>query len=57
MWRSKERDEYIRSTLHTVPYLPAALRANAAATNVDGFFEAFFRHQKITSFDLNRKAP
>ena len=41
MWRSKERDEYIRSTLHTVPYLPAALRANAAATNVDGFFEAF----------------
>jgi putative endopeptidase len=41
MWRSKEREEYIRSTLHTVPYLPAALRANAAATNVDGFFDAF----------------
>jgi len=41
MWRSKERDEHIRSTLHTVPYLPAALRANAAATNVGGFFDAF----------------
>jgi transposase InsO family protein len=26
-------------------------------TAKDGFFEAFFRHQKITSFDLNRKAP
>jgi len=41
MWRSKERDEYVRSALHTVPYLPAALRANAAASNVDGFFDAF----------------
>jgi putative endopeptidase len=41
MWRSKERDEYIRSTLHAVPYLPAALRANAAVTNVDGFADAF----------------
>jgi putative endopeptidase len=41
MWRSKERDEYVRSTLHTVPYLPATLRANAAVTNIDGFFEAF----------------
>ena len=41
MWRSKEREEYIRSALHTVPYLPAALRANAAASNVGGFFDAF----------------
>jgi putative endopeptidase len=41
MWRSKERDEYVRSALHTVPYLPAALRANAAASNIDGFFDAF----------------
>ena len=41
MWRSKEREEYIRSTLHSVPYLPAALRANAAASNVTGFFDAF----------------
>ena len=41
MWRSKERDEYVRSTLHTVPYLPAALRANAAVSNIDGFFDAF----------------
>jgi len=41
MWRSKERDAYIRSTLHTVPYLPAMLRANAAASNVGGFFDAF----------------
>lgn len=41
MWRAKERDEYVRSTLHSVPYLPSALRANAAVTNVDGFFDAF----------------
>jgi predicted metalloendopeptidase len=41
MWRSKERQEYLRSTLQTVAYLPAAFRANAAAANVDGFYEAF----------------
>jgi len=41
IWRSKERDEYVRSTLQTSVYLPASLRANAAAANVDGFYEAF----------------
>ena len=41
IWRAKERDEYLRSTLQTSAYLPAALRANAAASNVDGFFAAF----------------
>ena len=41
MWRSKERDEYIRSTVHVNPYLPSALRANAAVSNVDAFFDAF----------------
>lgn len=41
IWRSKERDEFLLSTLQTSVYLPAALRANAAASNVDGFFEAF----------------
>ena len=41
IWRSKERDEYLRSTSQTSPYLPAFLRANAAAGNVDGFYEAF----------------
>jgi len=41
MWRSKERDEYLRSTLQTNAYLPSAYRANAAAGNVDGFYEAF----------------
>ena len=41
IWRSKERDEFLRSTLQTSVYLPASLRANAAASNVDGFFEAF----------------
>ena len=41
MWRSKEREAYVRSTLQSVPYLPAALRANAAAGNLDGFVEAF----------------
>jgi predicted metalloendopeptidase len=41
IWRSKERVEYLRSTLETNAYLPPAFRANAAASNVDGFFEAF----------------
>jgi len=41
IWRSKERAEYVRSTLQTSGYLPASLRANAAAANVDGFYEAF----------------
>jgi len=41
IWRSKERDEYLRSTLQTNAYLPSAFRANAAAANVDGFYEAF----------------
>lgn len=41
MWRSKERQEYLRSTLQTNAYLPSAFRANAAAANVDGFYEAF----------------
>jgi putative endopeptidase len=41
IWRARERDEYVRSTLQTGLYLPAALRANAAASNIDGFFEAF----------------
>jgi putative endopeptidase len=41
MWRSKERDEYLRSTLQTNAYLPSAYRANAAAGNLDGFYEAF----------------
>jgi putative endopeptidase len=41
MWRSKERDEYVRSTLQTNAYLPSAFRANAAAGNLDGFYEAF----------------
>jgi putative endopeptidase len=31
----------VRSTLQTSVYLPASLRANAAAANVDGFYEAF----------------
>jgi putative endopeptidase len=41
IWRSKEREEYLRSTLQTNAYLPSSLRANAAASNIDGFFEAF----------------
>src|SRR4029078_13593125 len=41
IWRSKERAEYVRSTLQTSGDLPGSLRANAAAANVDGFYEAF----------------
>ena len=41
MWRAKEREAYMRSTLQSVPYLPATLRANAAVSNVDAFFDAF----------------
>ena len=41
MWRAKERPEYVRSTLQTSNHLPSALRANFAASHVDGFYEAF----------------
>ena len=41
MWRAKEREAYMRSTLQSVPYLPATLRANAAVSNVDAFFDVF----------------
>jgi endothelin-converting enzyme len=41
IWRARERDEYLRSTLQTNAYLPSAFRANAAASNLDGFYEAF----------------
>jgi putative endopeptidase len=41
MWRSKERDAYVRSTLQSVPYLPPAWRAHSAASNIDAFFDAF----------------
>ena len=41
MWRARERDAYVRSTLQTSPYLPPALRANAAVSNLDAFFDAF----------------
>jgi len=41
LWRAKERPEYVRSTLQTSVHLPATLRANVAAANMDGFHEAF----------------
>jgi putative endopeptidase len=41
MWRARERDAYVRSTSQTNPYLPPMLRANAAASNADAFFDAF----------------
>lgn len=41
MWRARERDAYVRSTLQTNPYLPPMLRANAAVGHVDAFFGAF----------------
>ena len=41
MWRSKERDAYLRSTLQSVPYLPAALRANAPVGNLNAFHDVF----------------
>ena len=41
MWRARERDAYVRSTLQTSPYLPPMQRANAAVSNVEGFFQAF----------------
>jgi putative endopeptidase len=41
MWRAKERPEYVRSTIQTSAHLPAALRANFAAAQVDVFYDAF----------------
>jgi predicted metalloendopeptidase len=41
IWRTKDRDEYLRQTLRNAAYLPGAYRVHAAATNIDGFYDAF----------------
>ncbi len=41
VWRSKCRDEYLRTTINTDPHAPDYYRANVPLTNMDQFYEAF----------------
>jgi len=41
MWRMKVREDYLRDWVHTLPYAPYDVRANAAATHLAAFYEAF----------------
>jgi putative endopeptidase len=41
VWRSKEREEYLRQWVITLPYAPPKFRANGIAAHVDAFYAAF----------------
>ncbi len=41
IWRTKYRDEAMRTQVMTNPHSPGMYRANAPLTNVDAFYEAF----------------
>lgn len=41
IWRTKYRDEALRTQVMTNPHSPGMYRANAPLTNVDAFYEAF----------------
>jgi putative endopeptidase len=41
IWRTKERDESLRTGLLTDPHSPGPFRANGVVTNVDAFYQAF----------------
>ena len=41
VWRSKERDGYLRQRLLTIPYAPGEDRANGPVSHIDGFYAAF----------------
>ncbi len=40
-WRSKIRDEALRTRIATDPHAPARYRANGVVRNIDAFYEAF----------------
>jgi predicted metalloendopeptidase len=41
MWRMKVRDDYLRDWVRTLPYAPYDVRANAAASHLSSFHDAF----------------
>jgi predicted metalloendopeptidase len=41
IWRDKERDESLRSSLLTDPHSPGEFRADGVVPNVDAFYQAF----------------
>jgi predicted metalloendopeptidase len=41
MWRSKEREAYLRQWVVTVPHAPSIFRVNGVVSHVPGFYEAF----------------
>lgn len=41
IWRTKYRDEYLRTLINTDPHSPNQYRANVPLTNVDQFYKAF----------------
>jgi predicted metalloendopeptidase len=41
VWRDKERDESLRSSLFTDPHSPGEFRTDGVVPNVDAFYQAF----------------
>lgn len=41
VWRTKSRDEALRTQIQTDPHSPAQYRANGPLVNIDAFYEAF----------------
>lgn len=41
VWRTKQRDEYLRTQIKTDPHSPGRYRATEPLKNVDAFYEAF----------------
>lgn len=41
VWRSKEREEYLRQWVITLPHAPSRFRANGIAAHIDAFYAAF----------------
>jgi predicted metalloendopeptidase len=53
MWRSKERDDYLRQWVITQPHAPPKFRANGAVAHLDAFYAAF----DVTVSDRMFRAP
>ena len=41
IWRSRERDDYLRQWVITVPHAPPKFRANGAVAHLPAFYKAF----------------
>ncbi|MEX2512487.1 MAG: M13 family metallopeptidase [Cyclobacteriaceae bacterium] len=53
VWRTKSRDEALRTQIQTDPHSPAQYRANGPLVNVDAFYKAF----EVTESDDMYMAP